>query len=356
MTFTNRIKTITQDAILPKETDNFLSESFLPFRVISNGDMWEGTDMKFPIKIAKNTQGQSFSGLDTHNTGTVQTRINFQYDLRAYNIPIAIPGLDKVVNKGESAILKVIKQEMGSTFMDALDDVSDMLYADGTGNSNKDFLGADALADDGTSVVTLGTLSRTTYPTLAGTRTASGGTLTTTKVSTLLTNVSAGSSARQRTTLLVTDKTTWDYCEKLFVSGTVQANYDSNGFPMVTRKSRGVMPAATLKGAQGFVAITYRGIPVIADEKATPTGTLWAFNENYLQWYGAKSDDLKSISMPKSIESAYSDQPTEDTGVQWSGFKDSFNQFGEVAYLYVLGNWTTRQPRRQGRLTGITGV
>lgn len=355
MNFTTRVTSITQDVILPKNVDNFLSDNFLTFRAMGTGEAWEGVTLNQPIKIAKNTQGSSFSGLDTHNTGTVETRQSLQYDLRAYNIPVAIPGLEKVVNKGEQAILNLIKQEIASTFMDALDDVGTMLYADGTGNGSKDFLGLDALNDDGSSAATIGGLSRTTYPTLAGVRTASGGTITLAKVGTLVTGVSAGNAVRQRPTVFVSNETVWNLCEQLMISGVVQANYDANGYPMVTRRSKGIMNAATLKGATGFVSIVYRGIPLIADEKST-SQTLWSLNENYLQWYGAKSEDLKPISLGKDVDSSYNEAPTEDSGVQWSGWKDSFNQFGEVAYLYILGNWTTSQPRRQGRLTGITGV
>jgi hypothetical protein len=353
MTFTNRVTTITQDVILPSNVDNFLTDNFLTFRMLGNGQPWEGTVINQPIKIAKNMQGRSFSGMDAHNTGTVETRQSLQYDLRAYNIPVAIPGLDKVVNKGEAAILNLVKQEMASTFMDALDDVATMLYADGTGNTSKDFLGLDALADDGTSAATIGGLSRTTFPTLAGTRTGSGGTMTALQVSTLLSTIAGGNAVKQRPTILLGTESVWDLCEKLFINGIVQANYDANGFPMVTRRSRGIMNQASLKGASGFTAIVYRGIPVIADEKATAQ-TLWALNENYIQWYGAQSPDLKSISLGSDIDSAYNEAPTEDSGVQWSGWKDSYNQFGEVAYLYILGNLTTSQPRRQGRLTGIT--
>lgn len=355
MTFTNRVTTITQDVILPKNVDNFLSDNFLTFRAMGNGESWEGTSIKQPIKVAKNTQGQSFSGLDTHNTGTVETRQSLEFDLRAYNIPIAIPGLEKVVNKGEAAVINLIKTETSSTFMDALDDVGSMLYLDGTGNGNKDFLGLDALADDGTSASTIGGLSRTTYPTLAGTRTSFGGTGTMAKIATLTTSVSGGNATRQRPTLYLCNETVWNLCEQLMISGVVQANYDANGYPMVTRRSRGVMNAAAMKGSYGFVSIVHRGIPVIADEKCT-AATLWALNENYLQWYGAKSEDLKSISLGSDIDSSYNEAPTEDSGVQWSGWKDSFNQFGEVAYLYILGNWTTSQPRRMGRGTSFSSV
>jgi len=353
MTFSNRVTSITQDVILPKNVDNFLVDNFATFRFMGTGEAWEGTTIKQPIKISKNTQGRSFSGLDAHNTGTVDTRVTLEYDLRAYNIPIAIPGLDKVVNRGEAAILNLIKQETASTFMDAMDDIGSMFYLDGTGNGSKDFLGLDALADDGTSASTIGGLSRTTYSTLNGTRTASSGTLTLLKTATLTSAVAGGSASRQQPTIYITDETTWDLCEKLMISSIVQANYDANGYPKVTRKSRGVMSGATLGGSYGFVSLIHRGIPIVKDEKAT-VGTLWALNENYLQWYGAQSDDLKSISLGNDVDSTYNEAPTSDSGVQWSGWKDSFNQFGEVAYLYVLGNLTTSQPRRHGRLTGIT--
>jgi hypothetical protein len=43
-------------------------------------------------------------------------------------------------------------------------------------------------------------------------------------------------------------------------------------------------------------------------------------------------------------------------GFNWSGFKTPTNQFGSIADVIVLGNLTSWQPRRSGRLTGITGV
>lgn len=356
MQFSARVTTITQDKILPKVVDNILSDNFATFRFISNGLKWSGETLKKPVKLAKNTLGGSFSGLDEHSTSTVNTRQMMSYDVRAYEIPVAIPGLEKAVNATDAQVLDLVKTELESAQEDALDDIGDMFYGDGTGNDSKDFNGFGNLIDDGTTASTIGNLSRTTYPTLAGTRTASGGTVSLLKISTLLSAVSAGSSARQRPTIMISDETVWNLAESL-LTPTVQANYDANGFPMVTRTSKGVMTAGSLKGAQGFTSIVLKGIPLVADEKST-SQTLWTANENYIDWFGLTDRDLKQISLGagQTIDGVYADAPTENTGFQWTGFLTPTNVYGTVAHIYLLGNLVTWQPRRHGRLTGITGV
>lgn len=356
MTFSNRVTTITQDEILPKAVDTILGDNFITFRFLSNAQKWNGHQLSRPLKVNKSGLGGSFSGLDTHSTSTAETRVLMTYDLRGYEMPIAIPGMEKAVNRTEAEVMNLVRTEIESAQEDALDSIGTMLYADGTGNTNKDFLGFDALIDDGTSVATIGGLSRTTYTTLAGTRTASGGTLDLDKVATLVSAVSKGSAMRQRPTAFISDETVWDLGESL-LTPTVQANYEANGMPMVTRTSKGPVRAGELKGAMGFVAYTWRGIPWIADEKST-SQTLWAANENYLQWYGLNDPDMKAIDLGEggNIDGVYVEAPSKNVGFQWTGFMRPINQYGEVAHIYLLGNFTSWNPGRQGRLTGITGV
>lgn len=353
MVFSQRVTSITQDDILPKVVDNLLSDNFATFRFVSNGERWNGETLKRPVKLGKNTLGGSFSGTDTFSTAAVDTRQTMSYDVRGYEIPVGIPGLERAVNQTDAQVLNLVRVELESTQEDALDDIGDILYGDGTGNDSKDFNGFDNLIDNGTTAATVGNLSRTTYPTLKGTRTASGGTLSLQKVSTLISAVSAGSAARQRPTILISDETVWDIGETHFTP-SVQANYEANGYPLVTRKSRGVIREASLRGAQGFVSIVYRGIPWVADEKST-SQTLWAVNEEYVQWYGLKDRELKQIDLGagETIDGVYADIPSENTGFQWSGFMEPTNQYAKVAHVYLLGNLVTFQPRRHGRLTGI---
>lgn len=355
MQFSARVTSIVEERIVPGIADNFFNDNFATFRFISNGKRFNSYSAKKAVLLAKNTQGGSFSGLDVHSTATVETRQKMEYDPRGYEIPVAIPGMDKAVAQGESAIVSLIAAEMETAKISALDDIGDMFYLDGTGNGNKDFLGLDALADDSTSVVTIGGLSRSVYPKLQGTRTASGGTLTMAKLATLRSAVAAGSADKQRPTMILSSETEWNLFESL-LSPTVQANYQANGYPMVTRRSRGPVSQAQHTGVGGFTSLVFSGIPWVSDEKA-PTGTVWMLNENYIDWLGLKSKDLEQINLSSEVvDGAYSEAPSQNTGLQWSNFMRSINQFGEVGHIYLLGNLVTFQPRRHGRLTGVTGV
>lgn len=353
MNFSQRVTTVTQNVILKKAVDNLLSDNFATFRFMGNGKKWDGTTLDRPLMLYKNTLGGSFSGMDTHSSNTTNTRRLMSYDVRGYEIPVAIPGMDRAVNKTDAQIINLVKIEMETAQESALDDLGTMFYEDGTGNENKDFLGLGALVDDGTNVDALGNLSRATYPTLSGTVTASGGNISLKKISTLVSTVGSGSAARQRPSIFISDETVWDLGETL-LTPTVQANYNANGNPMVTRKSRGVMTNATLNGAQGFVSIVIKGIPWVADEKATAS-TFFGVNENYIDWYGLKDDALKQIDISngETIDGVYADAPSTNTGFQWTGFMTPTNQYAEVAHIYALGNFVSFQPRRHGKLTGV---
>ena len=355
MIFTERVTTITQDTILPKLVDTILENNWITFRMVSNGRKWSGESLKKPLKVTKSTLGGSFSGLDTHSTATVNTRVLMNYDPRGYEMPVSIPGIEKAVNRTEAQVLGLVAVEIESAQEDALDDIATMLYADGTGNSSKDFLGWDALNDDGTSVATIGGLSRTTYPTLNSTRTPSGGALSLSLMATLVSAVSAGSSMRRRPTTFTSDETTWDLYESL-LTPTQRANYESHGLPMMTRTSKTPIRGAEMKATGGFVALTYRGIPWVADEQST-SQTIWATNENYMEWYGLRDSDLNAISLgTANIDSVYSEMPSKNTGFQWTGFLRPINQYGEVGHLYLLGNQVSWNPKTHGRLTGVTGI
>ena len=352
--FTQRTISITQDRIVPKVFDQFLSENLATFRFVSNGKKWIGETLKFPVKIAKNTQGGSFSGMDNHGVDAVETRQTMSYDLRAYEIPVAVPGLDRLVNGTEAQVVNLVKTEMESSAQDGLDDVGDMFYSDGTGNASKDFNGLGNLADDGTTATNVGNLSRTTYSSLNGAVNASGGTMTLTKLATLYTDVAAGSATSQKPSLAISDETVWNLFESL-LSPTVQANYQTNGMPVVTRSSKGAIPAGELKGAAGFTSLIYKGIPWVADEKATAQ-TVFYINENYLMWYGINDPEMTSPDFGSNIDGNYTDVPSKYSGLNWSGMMKPINSYGDVGHIYLFGNLVTNQPRRQGKLTGVTGI
>lgn len=350
MTFDAYIQSVTQDSIVPKIVDNILNSNVLALRILGNAKPWNGEALKFPIKYQKGTSGGSFSGLDVFSTAKTNTRVLLSFDVRGYYQSVVLSGMEVDVNATPAGVLNLVKVEMESAQQDMIDSVGTLLYGDGTGNSNKDFLGLDAIVDDGTSVGTYGTLSRTTYSVLNATRTASGGTLTTDLMGALYDNCARGS---KKPTLIVTTEAVWTIYEAL-LQPTISSNVNVQGYAQVTRngiaQSRGA-----LQGEIGFDALFYRGVPVVRDEKCT-SQTMWMLNEEYLTWYGLKSHKYNPISLGSStVDGVYEDAPSKSMGFAWSGLKEPTNQYAEIGQIILEGNLVSPAPRYMGRLTGITG-
>lgn len=356
MTFTPRVTAITQDVILPQETDNFFGDtSFIPYRFLGNGEQWGGETLKVPVTIGGNNNGGSFSGMSSVQIGVPQTRTQMQYNVKAHRQSVTIPGLEKIANKGESRIVNLVSADVHTAFESMLERVTIDLYDNGSGNGGQAFNGLNNLAVDSTISSTVGNLSRATYPTLNGTVLDVGGSVALDDLATFTMGLRSGSGMKNKPTAYICGETVWNILEKLIITGTVQANYQTQGYPTVTRSSKGAIQAAQLNGGYGFDSIVYRTIPIIFDESC-PAGAMWGLNENFLKFYGATSEDLKSITIPAGITGGANDRPTDDIGLQWSGWKDAYAEFGELAVLYLFGEFVTTQPRRLGKMINMLGV
>ena len=274
MTFSERVLSLTQDKLVPKVVDNIINSSCLTARFLGNAKPWSGESLKRAIKYTTSGLGGSFSGLDTFSTSTSETTLRMTYDIRAYEQPVVIPGIERDVNAvAETQVVDLVRFKLEEAQIEGADKIGTMIYGDGTGNGSKDFLGLQALVDDGTTVDSIGGQSRTTYTALKSTRTASGGTLTLLKMATMFSAISAGSTPGQSPTLIVSNETVWDLYEQL-LTPTVRENYSMQGYPTVLRVGGLTKPGAGLQGQAGFVALSYKGVPFVKDEKSTPQ-TLW---------------------------------------------------------------------------------
>ena len=220
---------------------------------------------------------------------------------------------------------------------DMADDLGVIFYSDGTGNSSKDPLGLAALVDDGTSVATIGGLSRSTYTTLKSTVTASGGTLTLAKVDTLWSNVVSGS---QKPTAFYTTETVFNLYGQL-----------------LRPQERIVKEAGKMKGlvgGTGFSALEYNAKPIIADEKCT-SGAFIALNEDFVDFYALPFFNAKPISYKSQIKGNDYDAPI-GLGFSWSDWIIPANSGSVVGHIYFGGQFITTNSKRHGKLTGVTGV
>ena len=305
--------------------------------------------MKFPVKYKKNITGTSFAGFDTFSTSATDNRVNLEYVPKFYQMTVALPLDELSANATEEKVIDLAKIELSSTAQDMADDIGTIFYGDGTGNSSKDFLGLEAIVDDTTNVTTIGTLSRSTYTTLKSTVTASSGTLSLAKMSTLY---NAAASGSQTPTLGLTTEAVFALYEQLLqpqerIAKTVGTMKDSG--------LRGLNSGTGNIGGTGFTGLFYKGFPILADEKST-SGILYFVNEDFIDFYAlpvAKTTPIKYRS--QDIEgNDYSD--VEGLGFSWSDWVQPTNAAAIVGHIYLGGELVSNNFKRHAKLTGITSV
>lgn len=358
MVFTDRVKEITYNDILPSIVDFVNNSNIFTARVTSQPKNWKGVTVSQPITIANSTTGGSFDGLDTFDTSATNNTRSLTWYVKAYEQSVVVPGIEKAVNgKSEKQVLSLVATRMDEAKNSLADSLGDLLYGYGIG---KDIEGLGLIVDNGTATSSYGGINRADLPAVnADVTAASGGNLTLDLVSAEFDNVSAAGSGQEAPTIALTTKAIWSMFEKI-LNSKLSVSYQATtvtGYNRVSGKTPvgTSVPATALKGALGVDAISYRGKPVVADDKA-PAGTFFWLNENYIEFRRLLSPDLKSVGSRNEVtEGVYKDIEMPSF-LQLRDFMSPVNQFGEIGALIVLGNLICRSPRRQGKITGITAI
>lgn len=342
MAFDNVVDTLTLEEIVPRVVDTVLRSNTFATKMLSKTKRFGAATMDFPIKYQVGTAIQSFLGFDALPTSFTDTRVLLKYNPRFVAANVALAGTDILANNTAAKVLDLTRVEMQSRAQDLADGIGTMLWSDGTGNSNKDFLGLGALVDNGTNVATIGGLSRATYTTLQGTVTSSP----TLALSTIRTLWNAIADATIAPTRGYMDYPTWALYEqllqpqeKIFKEVNVVPNY---------------------KGYEGFAGLMYAGMEFVADRKAT-AGQLVLINENFMDFYGLDADleafeGSRKVDVAGKLFAGNAYNSVGNLGFYWTGFIKSNNQYAFNSYIIQAGNLITDNPRRHGKLTGITGV
>lgn len=356
--FSQRVTDITYNEILPTIVDFVNNSNILTARVMSNVKNWRGTYISQPIRIGNSTTGGSFDGLDTFSTETTNNTRSLKWYVKAYEQSVVVPGIEKAVNgTGDKAVIKLVTDRLDEAKISLTQAIGDLLYGNGVG---KDFDGLGIIVDDGTVSATYGGLSRSDIPGNKADVTAAGsGNITLALVAAEMTAVSAAGAGKEAPTIALTTPEVWDFFESL-LTATVQAKYDTinaRGYNRVSGKTpMGTsVPESELHGLAGFNALSFRGRPIVADDKC-PAGLFFWLNENYLDFYRLTSDDLRQVSSTPEKTEGVDEEIKQPSFLQLKDFMSPINQFGEIGALIVMGNFICRAPRRQGKLTGITGA
>jgi len=333
-----RIQSTVQTKYLPYVVDTILNSNVLFQRVVRGSKKWSGRTLRVPFKYAKNTTGTSFRGFDTFSVSATDNRQVLEFTPSFYQITCALPGDELSVADTEDKVLDLMKLTIQSDTEDMADDLGTIFYADGTGNSSKDPLGLAALVDDGNSVANIGGQSRSTYTTLQSTVTASSGTLTLAKIDTLWAAVTSGA---QKPTAFFTTETVFNLYGQLLR-------------PQERINKEASRMKGELYGSTGFTALDYNGKPLIMDEKCT-SGALIAVNEKFVDFYALPFFNAKPIGYKSQVEGNDYEAPV-GLGFSWSDWIIPANSGSVVGHIYFGGQFITTNPKRHGKLTGITGI
>jgi hypothetical protein len=331
-----RVQTTVQTKYLPFVVDTILNSNVLFQRVVRDAKKWSGRTLRVPVKVSKNVTGTSFAGFDTFSVAATDNRQFMEFTPSFYQITCALPGDELSVADTDSKVLDLMKLTIQSDTEDMADDLGTIFYADGTGNANKNPLGLSALVDDGTSVANIGGLARATYTTLKSTVTAQT-TLTLASVDTLWIGVTSGA---QRPTAIYTTEAVFNYYGQLLRPQE--------------RITKDVGTTKGMSGGTGFTALFYNGKPILMDEKCT-SGTFQMLNENYLDFYALNYVNAKPVAYKEQIEGNDYDAPI-GLGFSWSDWIIPANSASQIGHIYFGGQFVTTNPKRHGKLTGVTGI
>ncbi len=340
MAYNNQVDTLTLEYIAPRVVDTVLRSNRFTTEMLAKTKEFRAATIDFPIKYQKGTATQSFNGFDALPTSFTDTRILMKYNPRFNAANIALAVTDIAANNTAAKVLDLTEVEMMSRAQDLADSIGTQLYADGTGNSNKDFIGLANIVDDTASI---GGLSRSTYTTLQSTVTSSSGTLSLFKMRTLYNAIADASVVPTKS---YTDYPTWALYETL-LQPQEKINKEVNLAP-------------NFKGYTGFDAIVFAGLPIIADRKCT-TGVLFMLNTEFLNFYGLKAlvaEGMagKPVKVGGKLFAGNQYDEAANLGFFWTGWIKSTNQLAYNSFMVVGGNLVTDNPRRHGKLTGITSV
>ena len=140
----DEILSTTLKNYIPKLTDNIFSARPL-FYALTNGQTIRrisgGQAIVVPIIYGTNSTAGSYEATDTIDT-TAQTGISAaEYDWGQYAATVTISGIEEAKNNGEAQIIDLLEGKIFQTQETVIENMNTMFWADGSGNSSKDWNG-----------------------------------------------------------------------------------------------------------------------------------------------------------------------------------------------------------------------
>lgn len=267
-------ESVSREIYVPKLVDNIYDKSaLLKIMAMDNAvKVLGGTKIFEPLKYAKSTSVGVYDKYDTFDLTPPENVTKATYDWGHYFSSIVLAGVDEIENAGAGKVLDLLRIRFEDAEMALRDKLADDLYA---GTDAKGIIGLSRAISD-TTTTYAGITSSDFSGWVSGEDSTSHtsanmkDSTSTSYVLTLLQKaIRSATHLGQRPNLIITNMFIWDIIESV-----INANTQYNK----TTTQRGQNIAAA-----GFQTIEYRGIPIVADEKA-PDSVMYVLNTNYLNF------------------------------------------------------------------------
>ena len=265
-----------------------------------------GTKIVEPLIYGQNTTVASYSGYDTISL-TAQSGITAaEYDWKQYAASIAISGIEEAKNNGEQEIINLLEAKIMQAEESMREGFNTMFFADGTGNSGKDWNGLGNIVE---ASGTVGGINRAT----AGNEywrsyeDNNNDPLTLAQMATAYNSVSVGN----------------DHPDMVLTTQTLFEKYEALLQPQLRYTDSKTADA-------GFQNLLFKAAPVVYDVGCT-AGVVYFLNSKYLTLVGhsGKWFSQTAFVRPENMDASY-------------------------ALIMCYGNLTCRNAAKQGKLTAKT--
>jgi hypothetical protein len=300
--------TTTLDKVRPKLTDQISTENVLLAWLNTNSRITVdgGTVIRRPLIFAFNDTVGSYSGYDLIDV-TPQEGIGWaEYPWKQHAGSVVISGEEVEKNDGSAQLINLLNAKVDQLKMSVADDLNAMLFADGTGNSNKDMLGLKALVD---STGTVGEIAQSTYAWWASVEDSAIDLTVLDGVRELNTMYNSLRINRSKVDIEITTQAAYEAYEELALP-----NLRFNDLRMADL---------------GFEAIAHKGAGVVFDPDVD-SGYLYMLNSDRLEFVQKSGRWL-----------------------EMTDFQRPYNQDAKVALILSMGNLITDCRRAHGKVTGL---
>jgi hypothetical protein len=288
-------------------TDNVFTARPLTYKLMENGRIRMlngGTKIVEPLIYGQNSTVGSYSGYETLSLTPQEGISAAEFEWKQYAASIAISGIEEAKNNGEQEIINLLEAKIMQAEESMRESFNQMFFADGTGNSSKDWNGLGNLVESGNTV---GGINSSTYTWWASKEDNDAVALSLADMSSLYNNVSVGN----------------DHPDLLLTTQTLFEKYEALLQPQLRYTD-------TKTADAGFQNLLFKAAPVMYDVHCT-AGVFYMLNTKYLTLVGhsGKWFSQTPFISPEDVDARY-------------------------ALIMCYGNLTVRNRAKQGKLTAKT--